>query len=175
MHKPITVEKIAERKKQRALLEKIFGRPQRTFRRPKPVKPTNTRKNMNISDAAFQRCVAEFSTGRFKIKYGEINTAWKFAPTVKERKRRTRKKAGVHRRLTLIHRPTGVTMDAYVEPGNYSKSEMRKLRDKTVKEYMSFLESKVNSYLKACMARQFGPIPKGEYGERPPRRKRNEK
>lgn len=162
MHKPITVEKIAERKKNRELLEKIFGKPP-TWKRPKQVKPTNTREEMNISGEAFQRCIAEYSQGRFKLKKGEITVVW----NVRKKRIQKKDKPKPSRRNwpTLIHRPTGVSQPCYVEPGNYSKAEKRKLREKVVKEYTSFLEAKVKKYLKACMARQFGPIPKGEYDE----------
>lgn len=120
---------------------------------------------MNISDDALRACIAEYSQGRFKLKKGDVNTDWTFSASAKSRKVRNRKLDTRAARLTLVHRPTGVSQGCYIEPGNYSKQEMRKLREKAVEDYMPFLETKVKKYLKACMARQFGPIPKGEYEE----------
>ena len=161
MHRPqriITVERIAEREKQRALLERIFGKPERKiWHKQRVVKPTNTRKKMGISDSVFQACVAEYSTGRFKIRKGEINASVEKPTTVRTR----RGMPWIY--LNITHRPTGVTTRGYIEPGLYSRSQLRKLREKQVVELMPFLERMVKRYLKACMARQFGPIPKGEY------------
>lgn len=120
---------------------------------------------MNISDDALRACIAEYSQGRFKLKKGDVNVNWTSYASAKPRKNRNRKMDTRSGRLDMIHRPTGVSQGCYIEPGNYSKSEMRKLREKAVEEYMPFLETKVRKYLKACMARQFGPIPKGEYEE----------
>jgi len=168
MRRLMTLEQSMERRKQRALLEKIFGKPQRTagpWRKSLVVKPNNVRKKMNVSDATFQSCIAEYSTGRFKIKKGDVSTNWTFSASATPRKKRNRKLDTRSARLTLIHRPTGVSQPCYIKPGHYSKAEMRKLRETTVEEYLPFLERKVKGYLKACMARQFGPIPKGEYEE----------
>jgi hypothetical protein len=160
----MTVEKMAERKKNRELLEKIFGSPKkRTWQRPKQVKPTNTRKDMGVSDNILQACIAEYSTGRFKIKKGEIVCTIN-KPKKGEKTRTRRGMPWIY--LTVVHRPTGVSTRVYIEPGMYSRSQLRKLREKQVVELMPFLERIAKRYLKACMARQFGPIPKGEYDEK---------
>lgn len=54
-------------------------------------------------------------------------------------------------------------MNGYIKAGHYSKREMQKLKAELIERYLPSLEYLVKRYLKACMARQFGPLPKGYY------------
>lgn len=121
---------------------------------------------MNISDAAYQRCISEYSTGRFKLRIGEIKVEWKFdknAVRSSVRNKRTGMEYEIPRALIMIHRPTGIMMQTYIYGKGKTKSELSKLRQEAVERYLPYIENLVNLHLKAAMGRQFGPIPEGEY------------
>ena len=140
--------------KPKALLKQIFGRKKRKVR--ETVKPLD-----EISKAALQRCISEYSTGRFKLKRCEL--------TVSTRGSKIHHDFPLQKKLrsmslTITHRPTGVHMNGYVKYGRYSKREMRKIKEEMIERYFSSIEFFVNQRLKSCMTKQFGPIPKkGEY------------
>lgn len=107
---------------------------------------SEVRKEMNVSDIVLQRCVAEYSTGRFRLKLGEIITYWQ-------------KSHGI---IVITHRPTGVQVASHFCPSSHSKRIISQMRQDLVKLHLPNLGKNVRLHLRACMARQFGPIPNNE-------------
>ena len=126
------------------------------------MRPDQKRKQMNVNDAELQRCVAEYSTGRFKMNPFEVSRCWGGSASAKKRKVRNRKLDVRSSRIQLTHRPTGITVDACVPAGHYSKKEMRRLCQERADAYMPILEHMVIRYLKTLAMRQFGPPPKDQ-------------
>lgn len=116
------------------------------------------RKAMNISDSALQRCVSDYSFGKFQIKRGEVCIRWD------NKKNKTNKNL---RAIFLTHRPTGVQMAGYLRPKSFNptKKEMSELRQQFITLNLQLFEYAVRRYLRACMSRQFGPIPAGQFND----------
>lgn len=116
--------------------------------------PCYVRASMNVSDEVHQRCVSDYSFGKFKMKPGEVCI-------------RNKSKHENTQAIVLIHRPTGVQLDGYLKPKGFnpSKKEISELRAAFIKANLPCLEQKARRYLRACMARQYGPIPKGQFDE----------
>lgn len=116
--------------------------------------PCYIRASMNVSDAVHQRCVSDYSFGKFKMRPGEVCI-------------RHKSKDKNVQAIVLIHRPTGVQIAGYLRPKSFNptKKEISELRAAFIKMYLPHLEQKARGYLRACMARQYGPIPKGQFDE----------
>jgi hypothetical protein len=71
------------------------------------------------------------------------------------------------RAIVLIHRPTGTSIAGYLRPKSFNptKKEISELRQAFITMYLPSLERIARRYLRACMARQYGPIPKGQFDE----------
>jgi len=109
---------------------------------------------MNTADSTHQRCVSDYSFGKFKMKPGEVILTWHD------------KEDDKHNRMVLTHRSTGVQIFGYIKPGyNPSKKEISEMRKHFIKKNLSLLESMTRRHLRACMASQYGPIPKGQFDE----------
>ena len=105
-----------------------------------------------IEQDAIQRCVADYSFGKFKMRRGEIGIKWK------DKSRKV---------LVIFHIFTGVQIERMANAGyNPSKRDISNLRQEFIKMYWSYLEKMVRMRLRAYMARQFGPIPKGLFDEK---------
>ena len=105
-----------------------------------------------IEQDAIQRCVADYSFGKFKMRKGEVGVKWKDKS----------KKAFV-----IFHRLTGIQIERLANVGyNPSKKDISNLRQEFIRMYWSHLEKMVRMRLRAYMARQFGPIPKGLFDEK---------
>ena len=117
---------------------------------------TQVRESMHIDNSVLQRCVSDYSFGKFKIRPGEV--------CVRSDKNEKHKKL---RAVFLIHRPTGVSISGYLRPKGFNpgKKEISELRQAFITMYLPSLERLTRRYLRACMARQYGPIPKGQFDE----------
>jgi len=131
------------------------ARNKKPMRRPNP---THFREIMQVDDSVHQRCVSDYSFGKFQIRPGEV--------CIRSNNKENKENKNL-RAILLIHRPTGTSIAGYLRPKSFNptKKEISELRQAFITMYLPSLERIARQYLRACMARQYGPIPKGQFDE----------